>query len=160
MWQRKSKTFGEFVMRINLSSKLLAAALLVSAAPWIVASVAAAPISSSLGLQNAVPTSVETVQYRRGWGGSYRGGYGYRRGYGYRGGYYGGGVVAGAIIGGALLGAAQPYGYYGYNGYGAGYAYAPGYYQPNYYGSPAYPRYYGPYQQCTYENAGRADMGC
>jgi hypothetical protein len=72
----------------------------------------------SLALQNAVTSSVETVQYRRGWRG------------GYRGGGFGGaglGVAAGAIIGGAILGATQPSGYYGYRGYDPGYAYAPGY---------------------------------
>ena len=69
---------------------------------------------------------VETVQYRRGWGGGYRGGY-------YRGRGFGGaglGLAAGAIIGGAIIGATQPYGYsgygpgYGYSGYDPGYGYA------------------------------------
>jgi len=109
---------------MNISSKLLAAALMataVSAAP-----ARAAPTSSSLGLQNAMAPLVETVQYRRGWGGGYRGGY-------YRGRGFGGaglGLAAGAIIGGAIIGATQPYGYsgygpgYGYSGYDPGYGYA------------------------------------
>ena len=66
--------------------------------------------------------SVETVQYRRGWRG------------GYRGGGIGGaglGLAAGALIGGAIIGATQPPGYYGYSGYDRGYGYAPGY--PGYY---------------------------
>lgn len=105
-------------MKINASYKILAAALMITAAPWIVVPVAAAPISSSLGLQNALAPLAETVQYRRGWRG------------GYRGSRYGSGIVAGAIIGGALLGTTQPY---GYDGYGPGYAYGPGY-SPGYYG--------------------------
>src|SRR5271154_2456856 len=109
--------FGEFVM--NGSSKIFAAALMAAAAPWLVAPAAAAPLSSSLGLQNAVSPSVETVQYYRGW----------HRGYYRHGGIVGTGLgiagagigLAGAIVGGAILGATQP----GY--YGPGYAYAPGY---------------------------------
>ena len=96
------------------SSKFLAAALMAAAAPWLVAPAAAAPISSPLGLHQAVAPSVETVQYRRG----------YRRGYRGRG-FGGVGVglgIASAIIGGAII-ASQPRGYY----YGPGYAYGPGY---------------------------------
>lgn len=97
-------------MALNVSSKILAATVLTAAAAWIIAPTTAAPISSSMGLQNTVPMSVETVQYRRGWR---------------RGGGIGAGIVAGAIIGGAI--ASRPYGYYGYDGYGPGYAYAPAY---------------------------------
>lgn len=137
---------------MNRTFNILAAASMAACALWLAAPAAAAPITSSMGLQNALAPSAETVQYRRGWRGGDRGGY--------RGGRYGAGLVTGAIIGGAILGATQPYGYYGYGSYDPyGYGYAPGYYQP-YYGSPAYPRYYGPYQQCTPENAGRADAGC
>jgi hypothetical protein len=103
---------------MNLSSKILAAALMAATAPWLVAPAAAAPISSSPGLQNAAMPSVETVQYRRGWRG------------GYRGGGFGGvglGLAAGAIIGGAIVGATRPYGYYGYSGYDPDYGYAPDY---------------------------------
>ena len=83
---------------MNGSSKIIAAALMAAAAPWLVAPAAALPISSSLGLHNAVAPSVETVRYRgRGLVGA------------------GIGLAAGAIIGGAILGATQPYGYYGYN---------------------------------------------
>lgn len=98
---------------MNRSSIVFAAALLVAAAAWLVAPATAAPISSSLGLQNAMAPSFETVQYRRGYRGR-RGG--------------DAGLIAGAIIGGAILGATQPYGYSGY-GPGYGYAYAPGYNQ-------------------------------
>ena len=68
---------------------------MATAAPWLFAPAAAAPLSSPLALQNAVAPSVETVQYRRGWRG------------GYRGGGFGGaglGLAAGAIIGGVVLG--------------------------------------------------------
>ena len=105
---------------MNSSSKVFAATLMIAATTWLAAPAVAAPISSSVGLQNAAETSIETVQYRRGWRGGSRG-----RG-------VGAGIVAGAIIGGAILGASQPYGY-GYGGYGPGYGYAPGYaYAPGY----------------------------
>jgi hypothetical protein len=130
---------------MNKSFNILAAASMAAGALWLIAPATAAPISSSLGLQNVLAQSVETVQYRRGYRGRRIGG---------------AGLVAGAIIGGAILGATQPYGYYGYggydsygyNGYNAGYAYAPGY-NRSYYGSgPVYaapgldPN--GPYRQC------------
>ena len=119
------RTFGEFAMKI--SSTILPAILLAASAPWLVASAAAGPISSPLGLRNAVAPSVETVQYRRGWRGGYRGGY--------REGYRGGGLVGAGLglglgiaagVGGAIVGATQPYGYYDY---APGYAYGPGYSQ-------------------------------
>jgi BA14K-like protein len=109
MQRRCAETHGEFVM--NKSSKILSGALMTAATLWIVAPAAAAPISSPLGLQNAVAPPIETVRYRGG-----------RRGH-YRGGRYGGvglGLVAGAIISGAIIAAQQPYGYYG-PGYGPGY---------------------------------------
>ena len=105
---------------MNISSKILAAALMAAAAPWLVVPAAAAPISSSLGLQNAAAPSVEMVQYRRGWRGAYRGGRSGGAGLGL-------GLAAGAIVGGAIIGATQPYGYYGQGGYDPGYAYDPGY---------------------------------
>jgi hypothetical protein len=116
-----TKISGEFAMIV--SSKIVAAAAMAAAASWAVQPAAAAPMSSSLGLQNAVSPLSESVQYRRGWGGGYRGGY-------YRGRGFGGvglGLAAGAIIGGAIIGATQPYGYGGYGGYGGGYSdYDPG----------------------------------
>jgi BA14K-like protein len=128
----RKKHNGEFVM--NRSSKILAAGLMAAAAPWLVAPAAAAPMSSPLGLQNAVAPSVETVQYRRGWRGGRSGGVG-----------VGLGVAAGAIVGGAIIGATQPYGYRGHGGYEPGYAYEPGYsyapgyaYQPGYVHEPGY----------------------
>ena len=102
---------------MNKSAKFLTAAVMATALPWLVASAAAAPMSSPLELRNAVAPSIETVQYRRGW----RGGY-YRHG-----GFAGAGLgIAGAIVGGAIVGATQPYGY----GYNSGYDYAPGYAAP------------------------------
>jgi hypothetical protein len=103
---------------MTTSSKILTAALMAVAAPWLIAPATAAPLSSPLGLQNAVTPSIETVQYRRGWRDGYR-----------RGGIVGDGLglagagigLAGAIVGGAIVGATHPY------GYGPGYAYAPGY---------------------------------
>jgi hypothetical protein len=110
----------------SMSSKILAAALMVAAAPLLVEPSAAAPISSPGGLHDAGAPAVETVQYRRGWRG------------GYRGGGFGGaglGLAAGAIIGGAIVGATRPYGY-GYSGYDPDYyGYAPGY-DPGYAVSP------------------------
>jgi hypothetical protein len=104
------------------SSKFLAAALMAVATPWLVAPAAAMPISSPLGLHKAVAPQVETVAWRGGGRGAFRGG-------GYRGGGFGGagiglGLAAGAIIGAAVYGAAAPYGYYGDD---SGYAYEPGY---------------------------------
>ncbi|MGA9090734.1 MAG: BA14K family protein [Bradyrhizobium sp.] len=87
--------------------------LMVATTPWLVAPVIAAPLTSPLMLKSAAVPSVETVQYRRGYG------------YGYGGAAVGLGI-AGALIGGAIIGATQPYGYYGYpSGY---YGYPPGYY--------------------------------
>ena len=119
---------------MNMSSRVLAAALLAAVAPLLVAPAAAGPTSSPLGLRSAVAPTVEIVQYRRGFRG------GYNRG-GYRGGYGGAGVglgfVAGALIGGALLGATQPYGYYRQGGYDPGYGYAPDYDQDDVVVAPA-----------------------
>jgi hypothetical protein len=110
---------------MTVSSRILAAALMVAAAPWLIAPVAAAPLSSSLGLQNAVTRSIETVQYRRGWhGGYYRDGGIVGDGLGLAGAGIG---LAGAIVGGAIVGATHPY---GYNRYDSGYDYAPGYAAP------------------------------
>jgi hypothetical protein len=108
---------------MNVSSKLFSVALIVAAAPWLIAPVAAGPASAPLGLRNAVAASVETVQYHHGWRGGYR-----------RGGPIGAGLGLGlglaAGIGSAVIGATQPYGYYGYApgyAYGRGYGYAPDY---------------------------------
>jgi BA14K-like protein len=122
-----ANTFGDFVMSIQ--SRLFAAAFMAAAGALAAPASAApiSPISSSLELQNASAPLVETVQYRRGWNGGYRGGY--YRGGGFRG--AGLGIAAGAVLGGAILGATQPYGYYryggydpGYNGYDSAYGYA------------------------------------
>jgi hypothetical protein len=83
---------------MNVSSKIIAAALMAAAAPWLVAPAAAAPISSPLGLQNAVAPLVETVQYRRHYRGDRLGGAAI-------------GLAAGAIIGGAIIATTRPHGY-------------------------------------------------
>ena len=103
---------------INFAGKL-AATIVVAASIGSSASVAtAAPATGALALKNAVPTTVESVYWRR-----------HRYGYG----GVGAGFIAGAIIGGAL---AAPY--YGY-GYGPGYYYAPPPPPPPGYGAPAAP---------------------
>ncbi|MGA7998158.1 MAG: BA14K family protein [Bradyrhizobium sp.] len=92
-------------------SRTMLLALTVTATPWLVAPVVAAPITSPLMLRSAIVPSVEAVRYRHGYGGA-------AVGLG----------IAGALIGGAIIGATQqPYGYYGY---------PPGYYGPVY-GAPA-----------------------
>lgn len=108
---------------MNRPTKIIVAALMTAATPLLVAPAGAAPMSSPLGLQNAAPSSLETVQFRRGWR---------------RGGWVGP-AVAGAIIGGAIIGATQPYGYGAYDSYGyaPGYAYGPGY-RRGYVVGPAY----------------------
>jgi hypothetical protein len=104
---------------MNALPRSLAVAVMAAAAPWLVAPATAAPTSSPLALHSAVGSSVEVVQYRRGFRRGYRG-----RGFG------GVGVglgIAGAIVGGAII-ASQPRGYYGYGGYDPGYGgYGPGY---------------------------------
>jgi hypothetical protein len=109
---------GEFVM--NMSFKLLAAVVLTVGASPLAATANAAPIAAPSSLQNAAMSSVEAVQWRRGW----------------RGRALVPGIAAGLIVGGAIA-ATQPwggygnggYGYYdGYgdrSGYGQGYGYAP-----------------------------------
>ncbi|WP_431203180.1 hypothetical protein ACQ86E_30960 [Bradyrhizobium betae] len=99
------------------SSRTALVAFIVAASPWFVAPLAAAPATSALMLRSAAASSVETVQYRRGWRGHYHGGAGIGIGAG----------IAGALIGGAIIGATQPYGYYGY---------PPGYYGPAYVAPP------------------------
>jgi hypothetical protein len=92
------------------ATRTLAAAFLCAVSIASMPSVAAAmPVADALAIKNAAPAAVESVQWRRGWGGA------------------GAGFVAGAIIGGAL---AAPY----YGGYGP-YYYAPP--PPVYYGPPA-----------------------
>jgi hypothetical protein len=89
----------------------LAAAVVLAAGIASFASVAPAlPVADALAIRNAVPATVEPVQWRRGWGG------------------VGAGLIAGAIIGGAL---ASPY--YGYGPYPYYYAPPP---PPVYYGAP------------------------
>jgi hypothetical protein len=97
---------------MNKSSRIILLALMVATTPWLVAPVVAAPITSPLMLRSAVGPSVETVRYRRGYGGA-------AVGLG----------IAGALIGGAIIGATQPYGYYGY---------PPGYYGPAYVAPASY----------------------
>jgi hypothetical protein len=81
---------------MSASFRIIAAALVVATLPCLATPAAAAPIASPLMLQGAVGPQVETVWYRRGYGGA-------AVGLG----------IAGALIGGAIIGATQPYGYYG-----------------------------------------------
>jgi hypothetical protein len=86
----------------NPLTKLVAAMVLIAGTSSLATVASAAPLANGPAIKNAVPASVETVQWRRGWG--YRGGWGW--------GGVGAGFVAGAVIGGAL---ASPY--YGYDPY-------------------------------------------
>ncbi len=99
--------------------RLVAAMVLAAGIGSAATAASAAPVADALAIRNAVPAQVESVQWRRGWGG----GGGWRRGGGWGG--VGAGFVAGAILGGAL---ASPY--YGYGPYAA----PP---PPVYYGPPA-----------------------
>jgi hypothetical protein len=112
---------------MNMPAKLFAVALLAAGGCSLAVPAGAAPITAPLSLQNAAMSSVETVQWRRGWG-------------------WGPGIAAGLIIGGAIAASQYPYGYgyyggspYGY-GYGSGYGY--GYAPAPVYGPP--PVAYGP----------------
>jgi hypothetical protein len=113
--------YGEF--RMNMSAKLCAVALLAASTWSLSAPAGAAPITAPLAMQNAM-SSVETVQWRRGWGP---------------------GIAAGLIIGGAIAASQYPYGYgyYGGDPYGYGYGYAPApvYAAPPVYGAPPAPGY-------------------
>jgi hypothetical protein len=115
----------------NRLTKLAAAIVFVATTSSLATVASATPVANGLAIKNAVLPNVETVQWRRGWGG----GWGYRRGWGWGG--VGAGFVAGAVIGGAL---ASPY--YGYDPYyyPGPYAVPPG---PVVYGAPgpayAYP---------------------
>jgi len=97
---------------MNKSLGFIVAASIAAAAPCLVAPAGAAPIASPSALQNAMPSSIEAVQYRRRY---------HNRGSGWV-----GPAIAGALIGGAIIGATRPYGYYDHYGYRA-YGYAPGY---------------------------------
>ncbi len=99
---------------MNMSGRILVAALMLAPLPWLVAPVAAAPVPPLLRLHSTEASGIEAVQYRRGWrGGRHRGGGGAGVGIGLG--------IAGALIGGAIVGATQPYGYGGYPpGYGYG----------------------------------------
>jgi hypothetical protein len=94
-------------------SKLIVTVVVTAGIASAATVASATPVADALALKNAVPASVETVQWRRGWGW----------------GGVGAGFVAGAIIGGAL---ASPY-YYGYGPY----------YPAPYYVAPPAPAYYG-----------------
>lgn len=99
-----------------------AAVLAISLAPLATAA-SAASITDALTIKNAVPTNIETVQWRGRTGGAWRGrgGRSWRGGRGWGGGF-GPGFVGGAILGGML---AAPGYYYGPGPYY--YDYEPGY---------------------------------
>src|SRR5258707_14866066 len=106
---------------MNAPSKVLAAALLAASPSCFVGSAGAAPLGTSLSLQDAVSPAAQTVQWRgHGWGGGHWGG-----GHGWGGGP-GAGLAAGALLGGADA-ASRPW-----YGYGYDYDYAPGYYSYGY----------------------------
>lgn len=106
---------------MNLTAKLLAAALVSGSVPLCAGTASAAPITAPQGLENAAAPPVEAVQWRGGWRGGWGG--------------VGPGFIAGAIIGGGIAAATSPWnGYnYGYNGYNYGY-----YGAPNAYGYQGY----------------------
>src|SRR5215475_4133121 len=101
----------------NSVRRLIAGAAVAAAIASIGTAATATPLVHTLALNNAVPATVETVQWRRGWGW----------------GGVGAGLVAGAIIGGAI--ASSPY--YGYGPYPY---YGP---PPVVYGPPPAPVYGG-----------------
>ena len=128
---------------MKLPFNVLTAAVLAIGTASFAAPVDAAPITAPSSLQAAAASSVETVAWRRDWGG---------RAWGWAPG------AAGAVAGGALATAQGYYGGYdgyayypsygyGYPGYGYGYDYSPGYsYSPGYTGyaySPGYTTGYG-----------------
>jgi hypothetical protein len=107
----------------NSLTKLVVTIVFVAGTSSLATVAFATPVANGIAIKNAVPASVEIVQWRRGWGG---GGWGYRRGWGWGG--VGAGFVAGAVIGSAL---ASPY--YGYDPY----------YYPGPYVAPPGPVVYG-----------------
>jgi hypothetical protein len=130
---------------MNLHRNVLATLLVAASLASVGGRSYAGPLSASISLRDAIPQTVETVQWRGGgwrggWGGGWRGGWRGGWGGGWRG--VGLGLAAGAIIGGGL--AAPYYGGYGYYSspyYGDGYDY--GYYSPAYYRDYYAPNYYG-----------------
>jgi hypothetical protein len=106
---------------MTLPIKTVCVALIAGSLSSFASSATAVPLSASLSLRGAADPAVQTVQWRRGWGG------------------LGFGLAAAAIIGGAIASSS----YYGY-GYGYGY---PGYaysgYAPAYYSYGYAPAYYG-----------------
>jgi len=105
----------------------MTAAMLCALLAGPIATASAMPIGNGLVAKNAIPTDVESVRWRGGWGGRGWGGRGWGWGWGVP-----AGIAAGAIIGGAL---AAPY-YYGYDPYyPAYYGYPP--YGPGPYAAPA-----------------------
>jgi hypothetical protein len=105
--------------------KRAAAAIVIAGGMSLMTGAASAMPVDALAIRNAAPATVETVQWRRGWGW----------------GGVGAGFVAGAIIGSALTAPYYGYGPYPYAAYPYPYAVAPGpgYYEeaPPAYGPPA-----------------------
>jgi hypothetical protein len=122
---------------MNLHRNALATLLVAASLSSLGNEAYAGPLSASIGLRSAISPSLETVQWRGGWGGGRRGGWGG----GWRGGLggVGLGLAAGALIGGAI---GSPY----YGGYG--------YYSPTYYSDYYSPAYYGDYYAPTYPSYG------
>ena len=59
----------------NRLTKLVAAIVFIAGTSSLATVASATPPANGLAIKNAVPASVETVQWRRGWG--YRGGWGW-----------------------------------------------------------------------------------
>jgi hypothetical protein len=100
-------------MKRHLSA-LAAAGLLAAGLALSANTASAGPLAGATALQNSVPSTIETVQWR-GAGPGWRGGAGWRGGPGWRGGCcwrgpgwgwgaVGAGVVAGAVVGAAIAG--------------------------------------------------------
>jgi hypothetical protein len=131
---------------MNLHRNALATVLLAAGLSSVGGGTYAVPLGAPISLRDAVPQTVEAVQWRGGgwrggWGGGWRGGWGG----GWRGGWGGGwGGVGLGLAAGAIIGDAAPYyggyGYYSSPYYGDGYDYG---YSPAYYGDYYAPTYYG-----------------
>jgi hypothetical protein len=100
-------------MKQHLSA-LAAAGLLAAGLALSANTASAGPLAGAGALQSAMPSNIETVQWRGGGGGWRGGGWG-RPGWGYRGGCcwgrpgwgvgaVGAGIVAGAVVGAAIAG--------------------------------------------------------
>src|ERR1700686_4915332 len=117
---------------MNLHRNALAPLLVAASLSTVVGRAYAGPLSASISLRDAMPQTVETVQWR---GGDWRGGWRGRWGGGWRAGWggVGLGLAAGTLVGGALAGPYYGgYGYYSSPYYGDRYDYGCDDYAPTY----------------------------